>query len=362
MARCGLNFVILGALAWGQAVAPAAPAPVSPQGGNPAPQRAPAEPEANLPPDAPVITIDGVCDQPPAEKSSAADCKTVITKSEFEEAIKALQPTVPPAAQRRQFASRYAMLVIFADQAHKQGVDKGPKFEEQMKLTRMEVAARALGQQMQEKAGTVSDGEVTDYFQQHASNYEQADLQQIFVPHAKATEPPTKPVPTAAAKPAALTEESIRKEVETLYKRAVAGEDFAKLQAEAYTFSGLKTKPPETKVKDLRRSTLTPNRAVVFELKPGEVSKVVTDPTGYFIYKLDKKDSVPMERVRADIENAIKTQKMQAAIQNMQHSATPKFDDKYFGPEAAPMGLPGPGPNQPPMRPAPSQAPPPINK
>jgi hypothetical protein len=358
MTRRGLNFALLSALAWGQATAPG---PAAPKPGNPTPQSAPAEPEANLSPDAPVITIEGVCDQPPAEKTAAADCKTVITKSEFEEAIKALQPTVPPAAQRRQFASRYAMLVIFADQAHKQGVDKGPKFEEQMKLTRMEVAARALGQEMQERAATVSDAEVTDYFQQHASNYEQADVQQIFVPHAKAPEPPAKPG-AAPAKAPAVPEEGIRKEVETLYKRAAAGEDFAKLQAEAYTFSGLKTKPPDTKVKDLRRSTLTSNRAVVFELKPGEVSKVVTDPTGYFIYKLDKKDSVPMERVRADIENAIKTQKMQAAIQTMQHSATPKFDEKYFGPEAAPMGMPGPGPNQPPMRPAPSQAPPPTNK
>ena len=363
MARCGLNFVLLSALAWGQATAPAAPGPAARQPGNPTPQSAPAEPEANLPPDAPVITIEGVCNQPLAEKTAAGDCKTVITKSEFEDAIKALQPTVPPAAQRRQFASRYAMLVIFADQAHKQGVDKGPKFEEQMKLTRMEVAARALGQEMQERAATVSDAEVADYFQQHASNYEQADVQQIFVPHAKAPEPPGKPgAAPAAAKATTVTEEGVRKEVETLYKRAAGGEDFAKLQAEAYTFAGLKTKPPDTTVKDLRRSTLTPNRAVVFELKPGEVSKVVTDPTGYFIYKLDKKDSVSMERVRADIENAIKTQKMQAAIQTMQHSATPKFDDKYFGPEAPAMGIPGPGPNQPPMRPAPSQAPPPTNK
>ena len=360
MTRCGLNFVLLGALAWGQAATPAAPVP-----GNPTPQSTPAAaPEPNLPPDAPIITIEGVCDHPPAEKTAAADCKTVITKAEFENAMKAIQPNVPPAAQRRQFASRYAMLVIFADQAHKQGVDKGPKFDEQMKLTRMEVAARALGQDMQEKAATVSDAEVADYYQQHANNYEQADVQQIFVPHAKNPEPSTKPgPPPPAAKAPAITEESIRKEVETLYKRAAAGEDFAKLQAEAYTFAGLKTKAPDTRVKDLKRSTLTPNRAVVFDLKPGEVSKVVTDPTGYFIYKLDKKDSVPMERVRADIENAIKTQKMQAAIQTMQHSATPKFDDKYFGPsEPASTGAPGAGPLQPSMRPAPPTAQPPNNR
>ena len=355
----GLIFVMLGAFAWGQASAPnpTSPAAQSIPQANPS---TPNAPEAEVAPDAPVITINGVCEPTPAEKT--ADCKTVITRAEFENAIKAIQPTIPPAAQRRQFANRYAMLTIFADQAHKQGLDQGPKFEEQMKLTRMEVAARTLGQSMQEKAGTVSDAEVSEFYQSHSSNFEQVDVQQIFVPHAKPAAP-AKPGAPAPAKAPNVTEEATRKEVETLYKRALAGEDFAKLQTEAYTFAGLKTKPPETKVVGLKRGTLTPNRAVVFDLKMGEVSKVVTDPTGYFIYKLDKKDSVPLANVRADIENTLKAQKMQAAIKGMESAATPTYDDKYFGPAqamapagaSAPMGT-GPG------RPAPAPVPSPNNK
>ncbi|HEX4486647.1 MAG TPA: peptidyl-prolyl cis-trans isomerase [Terriglobales bacterium] len=343
-------------MAWGQAAAPGAP-----QAAPPAPTAAP---EPDVPADSTVITIEGVCEHPSSDKP--ADCKTTVTKAEFEEAIKAIQPTIPPAAQRRQFANRYAMLMIFSDAAHKQGIDKGPKFEEQMKLTRMEVASRLLGQSMQEKAGTVSDTEITDFYTQHAANFEQVDVQQIFVPHAKQPTPPAKSGATPAAKPTPITEEATRTEVEGLYKRAAAGEDFSKLQTEAYTFAGLKTRPPDTKVKGLKRGTLTPNRAVVFELKPGEVSKVVTDPTGYFIYKLDKKDTVPMATVRADIENAIKSQKMQAAMKTMEGAATPKFDDKYFGPlpGPGPAGMPGAatGPVQPPMRPAPTPAQPPNNK
>jgi hypothetical protein len=353
MTQRGLILVLLGTMAWGQA------APTAPLAAPPAQSAAP-EPEVS--PDATVITIEGVCEHPSSDKP--ADCRTTVTKAEFEEAIKAIQPTIPPAAQRRQFASRYAMLMIFSDAAHKQGIDKGPKFEEQMKLTRMEVASRLLGQNMQEKAGTVSDAEVADFYTQHAANFEQVDVQQIFLPHAKQPSPPAKAGTAPAAKPTAVTEEATRTEVEGLYKRAAAGEDFTKLQAEAYTFAGLKTKPPDTKVKGLKRGTLTPNRAVVFELKPGEVSKVVTDPTGYFIYKLDKKDTVPMATVRADIENAIKSQKMQAAMKTMEGAATPKFDDKYFGPVPGPgpAGMPGAGAVQPPMRPAPTPTQPPNNQ
>jgi hypothetical protein len=274
MTQRGLIFVFLGTLAWGQTGTPNALPPTAAPGAPAVQSMAPPEPD--LPADSPVITIEGVCEQP---TDKAADCKTVVTKAEFENAIKAIQPTIPPAAQRRQFANRYAMLMIFADQAHKQGLDKGPKFDQQMKLTRMEVAARTLGQEMQEKAGSVSDTEVSDYYQLHAANFEQVDVQQIFVPHAKQPTPPTKPGPPPSAKAPSITEEATRKEVESLYKRAGAGEDFAKLQTEAYTFAGLKTKPPDTKVVGLKRGTLTPNRAVVFELKRGEVSKVVTDPS-----------------------------------------------------------------------------------
>ena len=357
MTQHGLILVLLATTVWGQAGAPAAP-----QTAPPAANAAPA-PEPDVPASTAVITIDGVCEHPSADKPG--DCRTTVTKAEFEEAIKAIQPTIPAAAQRRQFANRYAMLVIFADQAHKQGLDKSAKFEEQMKLTRMEVAARLLGQNMQEKAGSVSDAEISDFYQQHAANFEQVDVQQIFLPHAKQPAPPPK-AGTPPAKTPAVTEAATRTEIEGLYKRALAGEDFDKLQAEASAFAGVKNKPPDTKVKGLKRGALTPNRAVVFELKPGDVSKVVTDPTGYFVYKLDKKDTVPLASVRADIENAVKSQKMQAAIKIMEGSATPKFDDNYFGPASPqrPPGMPATGmaPEQPAMRPAPTSTQPPDHK
>ena len=66
------------------------------------------------------------------------------------------------------------------------------------------------------------------------------------------------------------------------------------------------------------------------------------------------------------IENALKAQKMQAAIHSMESSATSKLDDKYFGPAPGPgsAGTPGmgPGPVQPPMRPPPSPVQPPNNQ
>src|SRR6202035_2114289 len=95
---------LFGALAWGIV---AGPTPASGQAalGAPAaspPSQAPADTSASVPATAAVITIKGVCSAPPrpavatstaakpviAAKApattSAADCKTVITKAEFE--------------------------------------------------------------------------------------------------------------------------------------------------------------------------------------------------------------------------------------------------------------------------------------
>ena len=162
--RC-LACLLLGALAWGQAAnptsqpsSPPAQSPAAPS--NPAPAKpatdAKQAPEASsIPPDGAVITIQGLCDNPPADetadKSKASGCKTVITRAEFEKVVDALSPNMASPA-RRQFAARYAMGLVMAHQAHKMGIDQGPRYEELLKLARVQVAMQQLQQTLQEKA------------------------------------------------------------------------------------------------------------------------------------------------------------------------------------------------------------------
>ncbi len=104
MRKSWLLCVLLGTLAWGQA-APSAPAPAQP-----APAAAQVR-SASVPRNAAVITVVGVCPAPkrrPQGKPTGsqdrnrrklrrpsrrrADCKTVITKAQFEKLAKALAP------------------------------------------------------------------------------------------------------------------------------------------------------------------------------------------------------------------------------------------------------------------------------
>src|SRR5450432_2217690 len=133
------------------------------------PAAAPAQPEATKSPDSQaakpkptsnpaVITIKGICNSSTptakavpnstAHKGTGSECKTVVTRTEFEQLVKMLQ--VPPASTK-QFANQYATALIMSNEAHKRGLDHGTRYEELLKLARLQVLTRQLAQNLQEE-------------------------------------------------------------------------------------------------------------------------------------------------------------------------------------------------------------------
>ena len=358
MTPYSLVCLLLAAMAWGQAASPTSTPPAQQPG---APASAGGNPTGNneaeaakVAPDAPVITINGLCDHPPADKAAAdPNCKTVITRAEFEKILDTIQPNMPPRG-RRQLATRYVMAVVMAQKAHEMGLDQGPKFEDRMKLMRLQVLSQSFNQAVQEKAAQISDKDLEDYYHTNSAAYEEANLQRILVPRSQT-------LPASQVKLSAEAEEKRRKdatdvmqkEADKLHARAVAGEDFGKLQAEATQLAGGKTKAPNTKMGEVRRNSLPPTHASVMDLKTGEVSAVIADPSGYYIYKVGTKEVEPLDKVKEEIRGTLRTQRMQEQMQTVQQSATPSLDENYFGPEMAPggHGMPLPPPTGPSSKP-----------
>lgn len=340
MVQRGLACLLLAGMAWGQAVN------TPPTNGPSAPQADPSK----VAPTAAVITIPGLCSD---GKTSSPDCKTVITKEEFEGIINAVAPKMPAMA-KKQFANRYAMGLVMAQAAEKEGVDKTPKYDQMMKLMRVQVMQQLLSQSVQEKAGQVTDKEIADYYAAHKSNYDEADLQKIFVPRMKQSQD-DKPMesmnePMGGKKDDAAVAE-MKKVADDLRAKAAAGGDFTKLQQEAYKDADIKTDPPNVNMGKTRRVSMPPPEAVVMDLKPGEVSQVIDDGGGFEIYKMVGKTSVPLDKVTDEIRNTMRSQRTQEMMQSIQKSSTPVLDEAYFGP-AGPTGpggpMSGPGRPQPP--------------
>jgi hypothetical protein len=348
LTRYGLVCLLLAGTAWGQATrstpapstGPSAPAPA----GNPEQSQ---EAEASkVAPDTPVITITGSCENPPAGNAADPNCKTVITKAEFEKILEAVQPNMPPRA-RRQFALRYSNALVMSQKAHEMGLDQGPKFEERMNLARVQILSQAFNQAVQEKASQISDKDIEDYYHNNPAAYEEVELQRIFIPHSQQL-PASKIKLSSAAeqKRQKDAEEVMQKEADKLRVRAAAGEDFAKLQLEAFLLAGIKTKPPSTKMGKERQNNLPPAQVSVMELKTGEVSQVFADQSGYFIYKVGAKDAEPLDdKLKDEIRGTLRTQSVQEQMRAVQKFATPTLDESYFGPETGPpRGMPLPPP------------------
>jgi hypothetical protein len=390
MRKSWLMCVLLGTLAWGQA-APNAPPP--PQ----AAQAPPADTSAAVPSDAAVITVIGVCSTPPktaaaktgaaaaktpAAKTPAADCKTVITKTEFERLVKNLAPTVTPQV-KKQLAGMMPQLMAMSNEAKKKGLDKTPKFEDRVKFTKMQILSQELRQSISDDAAKVPPNEIEKYYEQHAEIFEQFNVDRLFVPRTKQGEPEAKEEdekdekPSEEAKKAKEAEEKTKadeaeqamtKLAESLRARAGAGEDFAKLQKEAFDAAGMKIESPTVSLPNVRRSGLPPAHAAVFELKAGEVSPVVSDSGGHYIYKVNSKSELTLDQATNEIRSKLQNDRTREMMDKVNNSFKVETNEMYFGPGGVgtapppraqpPRPMPAPAaPAAPPQTPPPAQPP-----
>lgn len=319
----------------------------------------PAAPDtsAAVPATDPVITIDGICPPTPrkagaaaaAAKTPPAPCKTVVTKAEFEKMTEAgaIAPTM-----RRNFAQFYVELLVFSREAQKAGIDKDPKFQEFMRLMRMRTMGEFYRRQLDEKYRNPPQQELETYYKQNLPKYEEIKLTRIFIPAKNTSSPGNSEWEKKAA--------DLAKDI---HDRAAKGEEFDKLQKEAYTTLSLTIAPPNTSVGSRRRGMMAPKEEQeLFGLKAGEVSQVEQDPSGYIIYKVESKQTLPLENVKEEISREIYRQKMEEKIKSVQASVKPEFNAQYFGvPPQAPQAGGGRPTGQIPVQPSParSTAPPP---
>jgi hypothetical protein len=346
MTRYWLVCLLLGSLSWGQATSSksalaaqkpaAAPATDNPKAtASDQSQQAKA---SNVAPDAPVITINGLCDNSSPDKTAALNCKTVITRTQFEKVIEAIQPNMPARA-RREFALEYANALVMTQRAEQMGLDKGAKYEEQMKLAHIQVLSKELKKAILEKVSQISNKDIEDYYNHNMARFENAEMDRVYVPKTRQ--------PSAASdkrlgdadsrERSQESEQSMKEEADTLYARAVAGEEFAKLQADAYQVAGIKSAAPNTSIR-IRRTSLPPSQVSVMDLRPGQVSSVLADPSGYVIYKVETKDILPLDQARDEIKATLRSQRMQDEMRDIQDSATPTLDESYFLP-SRPQGV-----------------------
>jgi hypothetical protein len=403
-----LCVLLSGAMAWSQAqpektTPPPTPAPSGAESDEQAPNAMPGEatkPPAEVPEDAAVITIVGVCPSTSAAAKTStakaapakkgADCKTVITRRDFEKMASGLSPNVTPQL-KRQLSNVLPRDIAMSEIAKKKGLDKTSAYLETVKFAKMQILATQLQRSAQEQADKISDTDVEAYYKKNSEAYDQFSLDRLFIPRNKQAEPEKledeekmtdeqkKAKEDADKAKQEQGQQELDKLADSMRERAAKGEDFAKLQKEAYEAAGMKMEAPNVNLPKVRRTGLPPAHAAVFDLKVGDVSQVISDNGGHYIYKVVSKEVLPLDQVSQEIHNTLKNQRMKDAMEQYASSYHVETNEAYFGPPGpqGPMGRPGmaPPPRQrmmqmqpqhqpqtaPPAANPPAQQPPPSN-
>jgi hypothetical protein len=388
MRKSWLVCVFLTSLAWTQ-MPQGAPPPAAmgqaPGAAMPLRPSTPPDNSASVPPDAPVITVKGVCPAMPktaaakagaakpasaGTKTSPGDCQTVFTKAEFEKLAGGLSTGTMTPQLRRQLASILPRLVAMSAAAEKKGLENTDRYKETLKFAKMQILTNELQHNLQEEAAKVPESDIDAYYKDHTASFDQFNLDRLFVPRTKQpaeTKEADKPEEKLTddqqkAKEAddkakeEQGEQEMTKLADTLRARAASGEDFMKLQKEAFEAAGMKIDSPTVNLPKLRRTGLPPAHAAVFDLKAGEVSQVISDSGGHYIYKVNSKEALPQDQVQNEIKNTLQSQRSKESMEKIQNSYTVVNNEAYFGP----AGQGGMHPTPPPRIPNPHVAPGPI--
>jgi peptidyl-prolyl cis-trans isomerase C len=273
-------------------------------------------------PGSPDPSIFGV---PSSAAGTDGNCRTVITRAQFERLANALNPQMSHET-KMQIATRYPEMLLSVQRIKELGLDKDPSFETRLGFGYVQVLHIALTQYLQNKARDVSDADVEKYYKEHPEAFEQVDLLRILVPTAKGRA--SKPAPaTPSGGSATAAEPAMKIEAERIRREAAAGGDFEKLQEKGFKAAGDPSDPPNVELGKITRAEIpVAYHKVIFALRPGQISEPLPSPEGWFIFKVRSKSVIPLNNAKGVIQK-IRTKESMDALKGSIH---PQLNEAYF--------------------------------
>lgn len=262
---------------------------------------------------------------------------TTFTVDQYNKLVDALPQQYQSFARgagKRQFAENLVQLNLLAADAEKKGLDQDPAVKEQIAVSRKDILARAMFDDMQKNL-KVDDSAILAYYEAHKNEYESVKAKHILIRVKGA------PMPGVEGRPE-LTDEQALAKANAVRAKLVGGADFAIVAKADSDDSGSAAQGGD--LGEFRRGMMVPPfEQAAFSLKVGEISQPVKSPFGYHIIVVQEHKLKTLADSKDDIEKAIRPEMARKAVEDMRAKANVKIDDSYFGP-AAPPAPAAPGP------------------
>lgn len=250
-----------------------------------------------------------------------------ITKAQFEKLIEQAQqpgqpkPSLTPEARRR-YAENIAELKILAQEARKEKIDQDDDVKFQVGLRTDQILAYTLFQKI--NSGLKADDAARKaYFEEHKNEWESVTAKHILIRFKGS------PAPVRSGHEELSDEQALAKAKE-IRAKVVAGGDFAALAKDESDDSGSGAKGGD--LGDFTRGKMVRQfEDAAFTAKVGEITEPVKTQFGYHLILVSAHDTKSFDDVAPEIDEKLKPELAQKAVDDMKKGVTLTFDPGYFG-------------------------------
>ena len=250
-----------------------------------------------------------------------------ITKSQFEKLLEQAQqpgqpkPAVTPDA-RRKYAENIAELKILAQEARKEKMDQDADVKFQMNLRTDQILAYALFQKINANL-KADDAARHAYYDEHKGAWESVTAKHILIRFTGSQAP-------LRAGQQELSDVQALAKANDIRAKVVGGGDFAALAKAESDDTGSGAQGGD--LGDFTRGHMVPQfEDAAFAAKVGEVTEPVKTQFGYHLILVSRHDAKKYDDVAGEIDEKLKPELAQKAVDEMKKGVSLSFDQNYFG-------------------------------
>lgn len=248
-----------------------------------------------------------------------------LTASELKAMLRGASPQVQQnfRTNPQRFLTEHARMKLLVAEAEKEKLAEKSPCREQLDWVRSDVLMQALLNDYN-RQNLVTPEEEEKYYETHRDRYTEAKVKVIYVAFA------ADPKAGQGDGRKRLSEEEARAKMESLRKQIVEGADFVQLVKQHSEDATSAAKDGDLGV--IRRADQVPDRIkdAIFSLKPGQVSEVVGQPNGFYLFRLEEMKTKTLDEVRQEVNREAQSAKFREWFDSIRKSIAITYENETY--------------------------------
>jgi len=259
-----------------------------------------------------------------------------VTAGELRTLLRGASPQIQEnlRANPKQFLVELARMNALVEYAEREKLPEKSPYREQLDWVRSDLLSQAILNDFNLRNPATAEEE-RQYYETHRDDFIEARVKVIYLSFA------ADPKARSSDGRKYRREEEALAEIESLRKQILEGADFVALARKHSEDAASRAKDGDLGV--IRRKDQVPDRIkeAIFSLKPGQVSEVVRQPNGFYLFRVEEIRTRTLDEVRDEVNREVQSAKFQNWFDGIRKSVAVTYEsEEYF---RRPESTPAPG-------------------